>query len=183
MEYVFEPERLHECVRQGIGLPVGEAMDRITEALSQAYPRRIQTGERRWHMNNAGGAMGQMTLLYASMREYIIFFGTPIGTEGHSGRYRSVVYDFIFDGEVWCYGLGDTDRQVYGPGDVTVLERGEVKGYRIPDHAWMLEYARGNIPSMLPFGVMDTMTSTLDVRTLFGTFGSYYKEVMRARRG
>ncbi|RMF22926.1 MAG: isomerase, partial [Deltaproteobacteria bacterium] len=72
MEYVFEPERLHECVRQGIGLPVGEAFDRITEALSRAYPRRIQTGERRWHMNNAGGAMGQMTLLYASMREYII---------------------------------------------------------------------------------------------------------------
>ena len=39
----------------------------------------------------------------------------------------------------------------------------------MPDGCWALEYARGNIPSMLPFGFADTFSSTLDLWTLFQT--------------
>ena len=38
--------------------------------------------------------MGQITLLHASLREYLILFGTAVGTEGHSGRYSAEVFDF-----------------------------------------------------------------------------------------
>lgn len=182
MAYVFDPDQLHTCTKVGIGRPTEEALDAVTAALDGAYPGRIDTGPRRWVFNNAGGAMGQMCLLYASLREYIIFFGTPIGTEGHSGRYGADVYDFLFAGEVWCYLTGETSRTVYGPGDGAYLGGGQAKGYRIPDHAWMVEYARGNIPGMLPFGVLDTLSSTLDYRTLARTFSLYTRAVWRTYR-
>ena len=39
----------------------------------------------------------------------------------------------------------------------------------MPDTCWALEYARGNIVSMLPFGFADTFFSTLDFVTLYHT--------------
>ena len=177
MGYVFEPDVLGECVKQGVGKPADEAMDAITAALVQRYPDHVDGGPRQWVVNNAGGAMGQLTFLHASITEYLIFFGSPIGTEGHSGRYATEVYDWVFDGEMWCYLEGETQRTSYGPGDLAYLGRDRIKGYRIPDHAWMLEYSRGPIPSMLPFGVADTLVSTLDFKTLGRTFYRYGKYV------
>jgi len=59
------------------------------------------------------------------------------------------------------------------------LARGSAKAYRAPDHVWALEYARGNIPAMLPFGLADTLTSTLDIHTLINTFRIYGKLVIK----
>ncbi len=177
MGFVFDPEVLGECASAGVGLPVESALDAITEKLALAYPRYVDSGPRKWILNNAGGAMGQMAFLHASLSEYLIFFGSPIGTEGHSGRYATDVYDWVFDGEMWCYIEGETERTVYTPGSTAYLGADKVKGYRIPDHAWMLEYSRGPIPSMLPFGVADTLVSTLDFKTLGRTFAGYAKHV------
>jgi hypothetical protein len=58
---------------------------------------------------------------------------------------------------------------VYKPGDQHHLQRGDAKQYRMPDTCWALEYARGNILTMLPFGLFDTFFSTLDYVSLFQT--------------
>ena len=173
MRTVFDPLVLHQCANAGVDLD-GEAMfDAVTSALVEAYPEHIQQTERSWIFNNAGGAMGQLTLLYASINEYLIFFGSPIGTEGHSGRYRAGVWDFVMSGEMWCYLEGEVARTSYGPGDAAYLAPSKVKGYRIPDGCWMLEYARGPIPAMLPFGLADSMLSTLDLRNVGRTVWQY----------
>jgi C-8 sterol isomerase len=170
MGHVFEPEVLHEIARRGVGKPSEEMFSIVLDGLRERYPDHVRpTG--RWIFNNAGGAMGALMLLHASLSEYLIFFGSPIGTEGHSGRYVTEVHDFMMAGEMWCYHDGEVDRTVYEPGDAAYLGASRVKGYRLPDAAWMLEYARGPIVTMLPFGLLDVVTSTLDYtsfgRTLF----------------
>lgn len=177
MSYVFDPEVLGACVQAGVGLPPEEAMDAITLALRERYPEQISAAPRNWIFNNAGGAMGQIALMYCSLSEYLLFFGTPIGTEGHSGRYATEVYDWVFNGEMWCYLEGQVDRVNYRDGELAYLGRNHVKGYRIPDSAWMLEYSRGPIPTMLPFGLADTLMSTLDVWNMGRTLGNYGKLV------
>jgi C-8 sterol isomerase len=85
----------------------------------------------------------------------------------------------LLDGEMWYYAAGQTEKTVYRPGDTIYLGKGEAKCYRIVDHAWILEYARGPIPTMLPFGLADSLFSTLDYKTVFRTFRIYGRHVIR----
>lgn len=179
MGYVFDPEVLATHVRAVLGRPREEMFDALTASLAEAYPGKVNTDGRKWMFNNAGGAMGQMTFLHSSFTEYLTFFGTPIGTEGHSGRYATEVWDFVLDGEMWGYGEGETDREEVRPGDYHHLGANVAKGYRIPDHCWMLEYSRGPILTMFPFGLADTLFSTLDVSVFGRTVSGYLRGVSR----
>ena len=117
--------------------------------------------------------------LHGSLSEYVFLFGSPIGTDGFSGRYPVDIFDFVLAGEMWAYGDDDfAERQVFRPGDVAHLPRGRAKGYRLPDAAWMLEYGRGVIPAMLPFGLSGAMAA-LEVRSIAKTVGAYGRLVMR----
>jgi len=177
MSYIFDPDVLQSIVDDVIGQPVPKMIADIRERLHEEYPGHILDGDH-WIFNNAGGAMGQMLVLHASITEYVMIFGSPIGTEGHSGRFFAKDFFFILEGEQWAYAEGDLDKRVYRPGDLHVLEPGTAEGYRMPDGCFALEYARGVIPAMLPFGVADALTSTLDVSSVRRTFGVYTKAVL-----
>ena len=115
-----------------------------------------------------------------------------MGTEGHTGRFLSDVrrcvracawavqltsplappdQDFftILHGEQWAALPGQLTPSIYKPGDQHVLLKGVAKQYKCPGPCWALEYARGNIASMLPFGVADSLFSTTDFHTLGAT--------------
>lgn len=172
MAAVFDPTELHSIASRFIGQPLPTLVDGLVGALAERWPRHIRTRDE-WILNNAGGAMGQMRVLHASITEYLIIFGSPIGTEGHSGRFAADDWFIILDGEQWAYEEGALEREVYRPGDVHHLRRGVAKGYRMPDRCFALEYARGFIPGMLPFGFADALTSTMDMRSLAKTVRVY----------
>src|SRR5262249_42153673 len=104
--------------------------------------------------------------------------GSPIGTEGYSGRFAADDYFIILDGEQWAYGEGDHERQVFRPGDMHHLPRGQARGYRMPDRCYALEYPRGFIPQMLPFGLADAFSSTLDFVPVWRTMRIYTRAVV-----
>src|SRR4051812_10290612 len=91
MGYIFDPDELHGIAKSVLNLGSKEAMfEGVASELKRRHPQHINVSNP-WIFNNAGGAMGQMKLLHASLTEYILIFGTPIGTEGHSGRYATEV--------------------------------------------------------------------------------------------
>lgn len=186
MSFIFDPDVLHRIVRDALepSPPLEDMIDHIAAALEREYPGHIRD-DRQWVLNNAGGAMGMMTILHASVTEYVIVFGTPIGTEGHTGRFWAEDYFYILEGEQWGYDETSPVKQVFRPGDLHVLPKGVAGGYRMPDRCFALEYARGLIPTMLPFGFADTLFGTLDWRNLGRTVMKYgassIKELMQGK--
>lgn len=180
MKYIFDTEVLLEVGRMNRDLPLPQKLEAITEELDKRYPGKIcHTQE--WILNNAGGAMGMFTILYASLMEYVIIFGSPVGNTGHTGNY-SFVEDtsVVLEGEWWYFSEGQFERDVYRPGDQIVHPKGTSKCYRIVKNGWILEYARGPIPTMLPFGLGNSLFSTLDYKTIFRTFFIYGKHILRS---
>lgn len=157
--YVFDPSHLHSLSKDAIaahGNNTAAVVSHIVSSLSTTHSAYINLNEQ-WVFNNAGGAMGGMYIIHASLTEYLIIFGTPIGTEGHSGRHTADDYFHILFGEQLAYAPG---KGVYAPerypqGSVHVLKRGEVKQYKMDQGCFALEYARGWIPGMLGFGFAD----------------------------
>lgn len=181
MSYLFDTTVLHRVACEAVesGQPLHGKVAHIRRRLSEIYPGQIQQQDD-WVFNIAGGAMGQMTILHASLYEYVIIFGTPIGTEGFSGRFFADDYFMILEGEQWCFDEGAATRTVFKPGELHHMPRGQAKGYRMPEHCFALEYARGNIPAMLPFGLLDQFTSALDPVTVAKTLRIYTKTAVGA---
>jgi hypothetical protein len=113
MSYVFDPQVLQSVARGALHLPMAEKVAAIREELARLYPGHVQE-DVEWIYNIAGGAMGQMAVLHASITEYVIIFGSPIGTEGYSGRFAADDYFIILEGEQWAFAEGEFERQVAG---------------------------------------------------------------------
>lgn len=88
-----------------------------------------------------GSAMGSFTILHASITEYLIFYGTPMYSSGHSGLHMADDYFTILHGFEEAYRVGDLEATTYKPGDVNYLPRGETIHYSM--NGWALELAQG----------------------------------------
>ncbi len=107
---IFDPEIVHRCSMECLGLPKPQMFDVFAQSLAKHYPK-ILDFKQPWIYSIAGGAMMQIKLYYASMTEYIMIWGTPIGSEGHSGRHCTGFWDTVIDGEMWYYGEGEFEKK------------------------------------------------------------------------
>ncbi|GKZ19042.1 C-8 sterol isomerase [Aspergillus brasiliensis] len=170
--YIFDPSHLHDLSQRAIaahGNDTRSVVNFIVAELGEKVTDTHLNTEEEWVFNNAGGAMGAMYIIHASITEYLIIFGTAIGTEGHTGRHTADDYFNILQGTQLAYVPGSYEPEVYPQGSVHHLRRGEVKQYKMDESCFALEYARGWIPPMLFFGYADTFSSTLDFPTLWAT--------------
>ena len=81
--------------------------------LSAKYPGHIlPASDLEWLFLNAGGLMGSICVLHASLTEYVFFFGTAVDTTGHSGTYHIQLLRYLllsvksFLNKVYCHGCG-----------------------------------------------------------------------------
>jgi C-8 sterol isomerase len=175
---VFDPKELHELAQSAIAASPNDTagmIEHIVANLSQTYPTTqvALNLKPEWVFNNAGGAMGAMYIIHASITEYIIIFGTPLGTEGHTGLHTADDYFNILVGEQWAFTPGQLEMERYPAGTVHHLPRGTAKQYKMHEGCFALEYARGksnkcyflSIASLILIGRLDT----IDVA--FRTFG------------
>jgi C-8 sterol isomerase len=183
--FVFDPDTLRDICRKNLTLPLEERLEVIMDELDKEYPNRIRR-KKTWVFRMCGGSLGMLTIMYASITEFLVIFGSPTGSEGYTGRYHwSHVYDILLDGEMRCYARGQFEPAVYKPGDMAFLRKGYDKGYRMKEHTWMLEYARGLIPTMLLFQVLGSLLQTMDfksARLQFWVFGGIaIRELLRGK--
>ena len=172
MDYVFDPQVVHECAMAGLGLAKPAMFGAVAGAMEERYPGRLDH-DQPWIFSNAGGAMIQMKLYYASACEYIMIWGTPIGSEGHSGRHAVGFWDTVVDGEMWYYGEGQFEKRAYRPGDRVYVGPNQSRGMNFTTGVWAVEYARGILPLSVPFGLADGLVSTLDFATVGQTLSMY----------
>jgi homogentisate 1,2-dioxygenase len=76
--YIFKPADLHNLSQRAIaahGNNTKEVVGYIVGELSGKLPGGYVNLEEEWIFNNAGGAMGAMYIIHASVTEYLIIFG------------------------------------------------------------------------------------------------------------
>jgi C-8 sterol isomerase len=172
--YIFDRTRLQEIgqdvLKSHSGANATVLLDEVHKQLKAEYGNYINDmDDNAWVFNNAGNAMGTMIVLHASISEYLIFFGSATGTEGHTGTHFSDDYFLILTGEERAALPHARVPEVYKPGDSHHMKCGENKQYSIQNGTWALELAQGWIPSMLPFGFLEVFTSTLDIGSFIKT--------------
>lgn len=195
--YIFDTNHLHDLAKRSIaehGNDTRSAVKYIVDELSETHGSYVNL-EEEWMFNNHGGCMGAMYIIHASsstlprilfgkysnetgITEYLIIFGTALGTEGHTGRHTADDFFHILSGIQLAHVAGTYEPEVYPPGSVHWLKRGEVKQYKMPEGCFALEYARGWIPPMLGFGFADGLSSTLDFGTMWRTVAVTGREMI-----
>lgn len=112
----MDPAHLHGLSKEAVFLHPDDMpamIDHIVANLTATYgPKHINPRTQEWVLNNAGGAMGAMYVIHASITEYLIIFGTPLGTEGHTGRHTADDYFHILQGEQWAFSPPNLTMEV-----------------------------------------------------------------------
>jgi C-8 sterol isomerase len=178
MRYLFDPDILARAVRMHLELPIDQQIEAVSGTLKAIYGDHVHPGQP-WMWSTAGGIMCAISPLHVSLNEYVLFCGTAVGSEGHSGRHRAAMYDCVMSGELWTYSTGAFERHQHRAGDTAYLRPGSANGSRLRPGTWLLEYARGDIPSLFPFALGDTLFSTLDLTDLRAQLGISAKLMLR----
>lgn len=100
-------------------------------------------------------------------------------TSGHSGRYWADITDTLIAGRFTQWNEGVTTPRIYGPGDTVPHPPWSATGVCWTGGTWMVEYARGAIPTTMPFAFADGLLSAQDIWSLGKSVLVYARHLIR----
>lgn len=171
----FDEKVLLTIVQNSLDEPEENRLTFILKELNATYNTPDQP---HFYLFNGGNAHGLIGLLYASLTEYVIIYGTPLHNGGHSGRYLMTVRDFIYRGKVCIAAPCNIEGREVFPGELTVLPWGSAHHYAMEANTWMIEYGYGFTPSALPFMLLGTV-ATGDIIGAASLMWGYTKQIVR----
>ncbi|CAH3042340.1 unnamed protein product [Porites evermanni] len=180
--YIFQAKDIEKIARHHVGKDksISATFSNIALEIERKYPGHVLPEEvREWLFINAGGWMGSMYVLHASLTEYVLFFGTALDTQGHSGRYWANISDTILTGSYRQWSEGRFGSRVYSPGETVYHTWGDVTAMHWTAGTWMVEYGRGFIPSTLGFALADSIFSTTDFIQIFKIARMYARALVQ----
>lgn len=179
--YAFDPFELRDIALQHVGKPVPEIVTDLEADLVAKYGDLINT-DMPWVINPAGFVMYQIKMLFVRRNEYIGMMGIPTPSTGHTGRHPVTYYDTILSGGSRTAGPTDFVAKTIGPGDFMITRPWEAFTASVSDHIFFLEYCRGPLATIMPFGVATYFSSTLDFKSAFQTLRTNATLAWRSRR-
>ena len=66
------------------------------------------------------------------------------------------------------------------PGDVGYLGKGQSFGVEIESGSWMIEYGRGPNITALPFALMDSLVSSVELKSFWLTMSEYTRFIIKS---
>lgn len=179
MAYKFDPDVVDQIAQRHLGKPMPEMAAAIGEDLRAKYPRLVDVSLP-LVFNTAGGIMYQLKIFAMTPREYIMICGSSIGSSGFSGRHPAAFWDTVLSGQANYMHQDQWEARSYRTGDRIFVDRWQAATIDFPDHCWMLEYARGTLIWLLPFGMVNFFTNTLDFRSLLRLMRIYLSLTRRS---
>jgi C-8 sterol isomerase len=172
MGFLFDPDVIDEIGQRHIGKPMDALVTGIGADLKAKYGEAIHL-DQPFFFNSAGGILYQIKLFAMTPREYVMVCGSAIGASGHSGRHPVAFWDTILSGGARYMHEGELEARDYPTGARIFVDRWQSAAIDFPDHCWMLEYARGALFALLPFGMANTLFNTLDGKSALRTLRVY----------
>lgn len=163
--YHFDPDVIDRIAQRHLGETMPQMADAIGAELKAQYPELVELSLP-LVFNVSGGIMYQLKIFAMTPHEYIMICGSAIGSSGFSGRHPAAFWDTILSGQATYMHQDHWERASYSPGDRIFVDRWQSATIDFPDHCWMLEYARGTLVWLLPFGIVNVFTNTLDFGSL-----------------
>jgi hypothetical protein len=130
----------------------------VLKEFKNRYPRLIFDNSK-WMFNSVGGIYANMIILYISLDEYIVLWGTTLKADNKFSGYYSYMNEF----DVMVRGTMES-HDVDAPGHASVIYRPiiqdgiethtvdtsnlipkNVRSYNLDAHTYMVSYAQGNI--------------------------------------
>lgn len=142
---------MQEIAQKVKGLPRKENLIAAYEEFRKYYPELILENPI-WSFNCVGGAFAEILIIYCSLNEYVVLWGSPLETMGHSGYYPKLdIYDVMLSGEMYSH-LPGNKVDTFRVSDVSLLKKGQRRYWRLSENngegTYMIDYARGSIPSL-----------------------------------
>lgn len=178
--FVFDPLELRDLALRHVGKPVPDIAADLEQDLADKYGDLISR-DAPWVITPAGFLMYQVKMVFAKPNEYLGLMGIPVESTGHTGRHPVTYYDTMLSGGSRNFHAGEHDPQIVSAGDFLVTRPGEAFAAQVTDHIFFLEYCRGPLVTLMPFGFSNYFFATLDFQSVYRLAKTWLKLVWRSR--